>query len=257
MFLSQSFMYNGINSELMGVAIARTENGMIEMPFGHRREIVEEKLDKKETPYFYGFSNECLMLSITLCKLDGSSWTYEDRRKIVEWFYQEEYKPFISLDNPEVIYYCTAVGEPKRYDNGFEEGYVTLNLKCNSPYAYSPMYINTYDYKISKTNILEIDNTTNVKKYYYPEIEIEMVNGTEISIINLTNKGEEFKFTNLKKGEIIYINNDMQEIESSLKDTWRLSNFNKNWLKLVKGVNRLKINGNVKVAIRCCYPISI
>ncbi len=50
------------------------------------------------------------------------------------------------------------------------------------------MYISTYDYnKISKTNILEIDNTTNVKKYYYPEIEIEMVDGTETSIINLTN----------------------------------------------------------------------
>ncbi|WP_454052446.1 hypothetical protein [Clostridium sp. Marseille-Q7071] len=32
--------------------------------------------------------------------------------------YQDEYKPFISLDNP-VIYYHTAVGEPKRYDNLF------------------------------------------------------------------------------------------------------------------------------------------
>ncbi|WP_454052445.1 hypothetical protein [Clostridium sp. Marseille-Q7071] len=48
-------MYNGINSELMGVAIAFTENGMIEMPLDIEEKIVEEKLDKRNSLFLWFF----------------------------------------------------------------------------------------------------------------------------------------------------------------------------------------------------------
>ena len=115
------------------------------------------------------------------------------------------------------------------------QGYITLTMECNSPYAYSPSYIYTWDYSNCKSNIIEIENLSNVKKYYYPEIEIEMVDDTNVEIKNLSNAGEVFKIGILKQGEIIYIDNNMQRIESNLSNTYRLGNFNKNWLRLVKG----------------------
>ncbi|MCD3241433.1 phage tail protein, partial [Clostridium botulinum D/C] len=54
----------------------------------------------------------------------------------------------------------------------------------------------------------------------------------------------------------------MKQIESDKKDfkgnkVYRLSNFNKNWFKLVKGINRIKVVGDVDVIFRCSYPITI
>lgn len=257
MFISTEFTYDGIKGSDRGLYLVKTNSGMIESSFGYKRENKIEQIN--DNIFSYGFDTEPLRFEITLAKIkeDDLLWDYKTRRDVVEWLFQDDYKPFVSLDNPEVIYYCKPVGDAKRFDNGLMQGYATLTMECNSSYAYSPSYIYTWDYSNCKSNIIEIENLSNVKKYYYPEIEIEMVDDTNVEIKNLSNAGEVFKIGILKQGEIIYIDNNMQRIESNLPNTYRLGNFNKNWLRLVKGYNLLEITGNVKISIRCCYPISI
>ena len=257
MFISTEFTYDGIKGSDRGLYLVKTNSGMIESSFGYKKENKIEQIN--DNIFSYGFDTEPLRFEITLAKIkeDDLLWDYKTRRDVVEWLFQDDYKPFVSLDNPEVIYYCKLIGDAKRFDNGLMQGYITLTMECNSPYAYSPSYIYTWDYSNCKSNIIEIENLSNVKKYYYPEIEIEMVDDTNVEIKNLSNAGEVFKIGILKQGEVIYIDNNMQRIESNLPNTYRLGNFNKNWLRLVKGYNLLKITGNVKISIRCCYPISI
>ncbi|GCD11792.1 phage tail domain-containing protein [Clostridium tagluense] len=260
MFINTDFTYDGILSSDMNVHIISTKSGMVEMPFGYSREIIEESVPFRSQPYFFGFQRKCMTLEIELGKIGenekDTEWTYEEKKKLVEWFWQKDYKPFISLDNPELIYYCTPVGDSTRFDNGYAHGYVKLQLRCNSPHAYSPTYVKSYDYQVGVLNIIEITNPSNVNEYYYPEVQFKMMNSTSITIRNLTT-GEEFTFTGLNIGENIYVDNSLKQIETDMLDTYRLSNFNKKWLRLVKGVNRLEIIGKVNVVFRSSYPISI
>lgn len=259
MFISTQFEYDGINSDVMGVSLISVDNNLVEMPFGYKKSLRKEKIPFKNKHYFFGYDSEPLQLKITIGKLndDDLEWTYDERIKLVQWFYQDGYKPFVSLDNPEVVYYCMPIDDSLRYDNRLMQGYVTMTLECNSPFASSPTYIDTYDYQINTNNILNIENKCNVFKNYSPEIQIEMTNDTSFTITNLTNSGQVFQFSGLNVGETIYINNEMKQIISSLPNTYRLGNFNKDWLQLVQGINQLQITGNVKVTIRCTYPISI
>ncbi|NFO24753.1 phage tail protein, partial [Clostridium botulinum] len=131
----------------------------------------------------------------------------------------------------------------------------------NAPYPFSPTYIEQYNHKQAISDIIEINNLSNISKYYYPEIQVYSED-TSFKLVNLTNGGEEFIFNNIDKGESIYINNQMKQIESDKKDfkgnkVYRLSNFNKNWFKLVKGINIIKVVGDVDVIFRCSYPITI
>lgn len=264
MFLSEEFEYNGISSNTMGVScVSIDSSGMKESPFGMKRSIREEKINGRDKPYFHGFEKECLTFKMTIGKIneDNLEWTFEERKKISEWLYTDYYAPLLSLDNPEVIYYCTPIDDGLRFDNGIMQGYITITMKCNAPYPFSPTYIEEYKYEQNIDNIIEINNLSNVTKYYYPEIQV-CSDDTNFKLINLTNNGEEFTFNNIDKGETIYINNEMKQIETDKKDlkgnkVYRLTNFNKNWFKLVKGVNRIKVEGNVNVLFRCSYPIII
>lgn len=266
MFLLSEFEYNGIPSYDMGVCLVSLESGMIEAPFGYKREITEEKISYRDKPYFYGFKKECLTLKITIAKADENNeptdWTFDERKKIVQWFYQNEYCPFISADTPEVVYYCTPVEDGVRFDNGRLKGYANITLRCNSPFAYTPTYIESYDHLTSPTDIIEINNLSNVIDYYSPEIQIYTDNSTSFKIVNLTDGGRVFEFTDVGTQETIYINNEMQRIKTDKVDQfgneiYRLSNFNKNWFRLVRGINRIQIVGDVNVLFRCNYPISI
>ncbi|EDS77140.1 conserved hypothetical phage-related protein [Clostridium botulinum C str. Eklund] len=264
MFLSEQFEYNGISSDTMGVScISVDTSGMKESPFGIKRNIQEEQINGRDIPYFNGFEKECLTFKMTIGKIneDDLEWTFDERKKIAEWLYTDYYAPLLSLDNPEVIYYCTPIDDGSRFDNGLFHGYITVTMKCNAPYPFSPTYIEQYNHKQAISDIIEINNLSNISKYYYPEIQVHSED-TSFKLVNLTNGGEELAFSNIDKGETIYINNQMKQIESDKKDfkgnkVYRLSNFNKNWFKLVKGINRIKVVGDVDVIFRCSYPITI
>ena len=255
MFVSTEFIYDGVYSKDMGVDLVSVTNGATKTLFGYNRNIDKEMIgDIVFTPKGYSYSP--LTFTITIAKInpDDLDWDFKTKTELIRWLYQEDYKPFISLDNPEVIYYCKAVGEGERYDTGHQQGYATIKMECNSPYAYTPTYLYEWD-KEYETNIIEVNNLSNVTTYYYPEIEITF-NSTEVSIVNLSNAGQIFKLENIDIGETIYVNNKMKRILSSNEKN-RLSNFNRGWLELVQGANLLQVEGDVQIVRKSTYPIAV
>ena len=94
-------------------------------------------------------------------------------------------------------------------------------------------------------------------KYYKPKIEIELVNNnTDVSLKNLSNNGEIFSFTGLKPNEIISIDNENEFIKSNNQLSNPFSKFNRKWLKLVYGVNRLEVTGQCNIAVKSQFPIA-
>jgi phage-related protein len=65
-----------------------------------------------------------------------------------------------------------------------------------------------------------------------------------VSITNLDDSNRVFSFTGVSPNEVLTVNNSLQTISSST-GLIRLSYFNKHFLRLVPGVNRLRIQGNV------------
>jgi predicted phage tail component-like protein len=260
MYIGLNFKYDGIDNDYYGVSLVRVSSGLTEFNFGVNRNIIEEKL-KGKNPYDFGNDEEPISFTLTIAKIDQNDlkWSLENRKDISKWLFQEDYKPLIFEDNPEIVFYCRAI-KGQRFDNCSKEGYIDIEMRCNAPYVYSNPTTIAYDLTNKSEQIITINNISNVDDFYFPEVEFELTGTTTgFSIINNTDKGREFKFTGLTPLEIVYTNNETRNIISSLESTdiYRYDNFNKNWLRLLCGENILKISGGCKVKVRNNFPLMI
>lgn len=134
-----NFSYDGISSVDMGLINVMIDGGMFEEIFLPTREIQEIAIDGRDKRYFQGVSLEPLEFSLTFAFEYG--YTPQKIREVARWLNQSYYKPFYTTDNPNRIFYCMMNGESTLVHNGMKEGYITLSMKCDSPYSYTPEYI--------------------------------------------------------------------------------------------------------------------
>ncbi len=90
-----------------------------------------------------------------------------------------------------------------------------------------------------------------------PEIEIKKIGNGDISLINISNNNELFKFTGLIDGEIVHVDNENQQIINNLTGVsqYRYNNFNDNYLDIPIGINIFKISGNAQIQFRSQFKI--
>lgn len=253
-------MFDNVKLEDMGLIVVDVgTSGMKEIGFGVKRNIVEDTFGSNR--YFIRVDKEPLVIPITLALKLEYKFDYEKRRDIVNLLFQDEYKILVSEDNPQICYYCIVEGESKRFDNYLNDGYVTLNFRCDAPHGWSyPVSTDEIDLSDNTTStVITLDNLGNVDKYYLPEIEIELVgDATSVSLRNLSDEGREFKFMGLQHGETIYISNKNKRIKSSLgDDVYRLEKFNKQWLRLLQGQNHIEVIGKCIIRTRMQFLIAL
>ncbi|WP_110932430.1 phage tail family protein [Paenibacillus bouchesdurhonensis] len=88
-----------------------------------------------------------------------------------------------------------------------------------------------------------------------PEIWITKLGNGDFSIQNITHSNEEFAFTNLLDGETVYVDNENQDIETTLAVTYRYKDFNDNYLNFPPGKNVLRVSGNADIKFRYQYTL--
>jgi phage-related protein len=260
LFISGDFIYDGINSKDMGVTIVRVNDGMIESNFGINRNIIEEQIQGRDKPYFYGFKNQPINIPITLALANNNDLlTFEKRQELVKWLFKDDYKIFQTEDNLNICYYVVFEGDSRRFDNSLEQGYINLNLRTDTPFAYLyPNYYKFFDLSANENTVdIVLENNSNVKEYIYPIIEIVSMGSSEFKIKNITTDDNEFIVSNIGTSEIININNDTKRVLSDIPNTYRLSNCNKKWVRLKQGNNTLTITGKCLFAVKCDIPIVI
>ncbi|OME55371.1 hypothetical protein BSK59_12895 [Paenibacillus odorifer] len=86
--------------------------------------------------------------------------------------------------------------------------------------------------------------------YCTPEVWITKYGSGDFSLINVSNKNEEFKLVNLINNETVYVNNELEHIESDIPKTPRYDDFNDNYMSLPFGKNIFKVVGNAKIKFR-------
>ncbi|MEK5036293.1 phage tail domain-containing protein [Paenibacillus sp. FSL R7-0302] len=246
---SVAFSYDGKYSNDFGIVNITADSGMYKEQYLASRSIIEQTIAGNPKPYFNRIEYEPIALSLTFAFENG--WDDKKYREVARWLgNQEYYKPLFFAENPTRIFYCMLSDEPELVHNGNKQGYITLNMRCDSPYTYSPIMVSKkldYSNNVSGATYTIANDGDLICK---PEIFIKKIGVGDISIVNTTNKNKEFKFVGLANNEIVYIDNEREHIETDVPLTYRYSNFNNNYLELVRGINTLTITGKAIISFR-------
>lgn len=259
-FKSLDFRFNGINSKGKKLKIVSIDSRNNENLFGVQQNVIEEDNNNSDIPLFLGVKKKCPTFSITIMKMNeyNRPLPYDEGEfdEICRWLIQDEYKPFISWDNTGIVYYVIFT-KSNDFENCAKEGYIKLDVKLSAPYAYSNQLIDYY--RVMGSKIVDLYNGSNLSKFIYPDLEFELLDDcTSVTIENLT-LNQVMHFENLNKKDVIYVyNKDLKDVMSKVnKNRNVFKNFNKEWIKLVYGKNRIKITGKVKIRFITQYPIGL
>ncbi|WP_336761638.1 hypothetical protein [Paenibacillus sp. USHLN196] len=88
-----------------------------------------------------------------------------------------------------------------------------------------------------------------------PEIWITKQGNGDFSIVNSSHNNEEFKFKNLIHDETVYVDNEQQDIETSLAVTYRYKDFNNKYLSFPVGKNILRVTGDADIKFRYQFTL--
>lgn len=243
------FNFDGTWSNQFGLLHASTESGLFDEALSASRSIIETKVKGRDKPHFGGLEYEPLEFDMVIVFEHG----FDDDKlnQVIAWLIQDYYKPLYFEGKEHKIYYCMAVGEPRIIHTGYGGGYITLSMRCNSPFIYSPVILSQF-LDLSTTGVGELTIFNDGVGFLYPEISIVKSGNGDVTIRNVNNRGEEFRITGLLNGEDLYINAEKEIIESDLEQfgTYRYNNASGEFPRLTQGQNRIEIEGNCQIQFR-------
>ncbi|WP_341323359.1 phage tail domain-containing protein [Solibacillus sp. FSL H8-0523] len=240
------FTFDNISSEDMGVHIISLGEGLFQESFLPRRSIVEQRVANQNKPYHTRVDIEPLAFTL---RVFISEWRERNNlRQIARWLFQPYYKPLTFDTKPGFILYAMVEGDSTLTHNGAKDGYFDINIRCNSPFMYSPA--TTTDIVQSRTSTTNHYSIYNEGDFVIkPKVWItkKIANGS-ISIINDTTD-QTTTLTNLQFNEEIFIDFENEEIISSLENVnvYRYANHNNVWLEFQLDSNSLRFIGDFDI----------
>lgn len=250
MFISENFIFNNVSNVYQGViAVELDTNVLNDIGVVFNRNISKEE-GFMSTYKVEDGDTEDIVLNLMLIDKNGidKEWTQEDIKRVKDWLIQDDFKPFISSDNPDHVYYiqCSSIKNRFTFD---KHGVLEVRFKLMDQYAYEK-YDETFIVKGS-SNII-INNTSNSN--YYPIIQITNEGNT-----STVNKIGDLELTGLNINESVIIDNLMLTVESGTLsrnvERNKFSCCNRKWVKLVPGLNNLRMSGICTVRVLAEFPI--
>jgi predicted phage tail component-like protein len=248
------FTFAGRNSSDYGIMNISFSTDLYNESFMANRNIKEIVIRGRETPYFQELTKEPKSIQLNFAFED--TWNDDLINEVARWLDVDFYQPLTFSEEPEKVYYVMPTNDSTVTHNGLKQGYLTLTMRCDSPYSYSRTKVTPwYDCTASDTTIIELYNKGD--KAILPEVFINKVGLGTISITNLSNKGEMTSFTSISDNEQLYVNGENEIIETNLENIWRYDNFNDTYLTLYYGKNILQVNGKCKIKFQYRYKFII
>jgi hypothetical protein len=251
-FYAKSFSYGGESSEFYSLEIANIEGGSSSNPGSGQVDIIDQYIFRRPKSYFYGISYTS-PLSFPVSFFSPNELTALDISYIQMWLFGGlEYKA-LAIVQPDMdeIYLNAIFTDPRIIRFGNNIYGISGTCTCDSQFAYTYPKTVVYDEFIREENQLpskEITfyNNSHYQGYLYPTCEFIRNSQTSggFSITNYSDDDRVFEFEDLLPYETITVNNDLGIIQSD-SGLRRLSNFNKNFLRFVPGVNNLFLEGEV------------
>lgn len=257
---SEHFVFNGVKSTEFGIRNVNVSEGLYSESIVASKTINETFIRGRKEPYFIDIEEEPKTLELKFFFHDG----FDDRLidRVTRWLNVDYYKPLFFSADLDRVFYVLPIDGIEKIHNGLKEGYLTLNMRCNSSRAYSheiitPTYKTNEDLdfiNIYEQPLLKIGNRGHFTTL--PEIWIEKIDEGNITIQNRTNANKKFEFKNIDIDEKLYVDCKNEIIQTSKEKTYRYDDFNDYYLELVRGENILTFSDNMKIRFRYRYIFS-
>lgn len=251
------FSFAGRRSTEFGIYNINVSGGLMEEQVVSSRTINEVSVRDNPKPYFIDTVKEPKKFSLSFSFLE-TKMTDEMENEVLRWLDVDFYQPLFFSENIDRVFYAMPVEGINYIHNGLRQGYLTLTMRCDSPFGYSHE-ITTPWHEFIKSKPTYKDTMLLENKGHHPfkpEMWIKKVGNGNITIHNLSNGSRIFKINNLKDNEEVYVDCEEQIIESSLPNIWRYDDFNDEYLEIVYGKNLLKIDGEAKIKFKYRYIFS-
>lgn len=257
MFYSPNFSFDNIDNDMMDIVLVTTVNDDILNNIGTTYiESIKSQNTKTDNPYYLLESKETetLLLEFAYVDLRDNSplvWDEDKIDEVVNWLYKDSFKPFVSQDNDEITYYLKATKIYKRFNNEMK-GMLEVEFQPYTAYGYK--YFEKKVICEGETETKIKNESTTSSEYYEPIIEVKALEEGNVQIENLSiEEDKPLVIEGMKKDEKIIIDNFTYTVQNELGENKFLS-VNRNWIRLKKERNILKITGNCEVVIKCNYP---
>ena len=252
MFIQPNFTLNGIYSRDLGVSIATFDSEIFnDVGIEYVSDIsIEHNLIDYNPYYIENFAetneielNLLVYNPMTMKPIDITNGNLET---LYDWLITDNFVPFVSDDDVDLIYYFKTVRIQKVLSFK-REGYLRVAFRPYSRYAYRRR---EYEIEVNGNNEIEIFNLS--KQMYYPMIEVTN-KGNSSTVNNINN----MKITGVNIEETIIIDNLLKLVQNSNGEN-RFSTCNRKWIGLEpKKDNIIKLNGNMSVKIICEFPVTL
>lgn len=255
-FYSGNFTFNNVHSRDMNISLVSFDSEVLnDYGISYNENIVAENINDKH--FYYNSSKEISPVVLNLALVDENEnalvWDFETRKNVMDWLITDTFCEFISEDNPELIYYFKCIGINKKFSSDMK-GILEVTMQPQDEYAYSP--IMNYIYEVNGEENINIYCLENATDKNFPIIQIIQHGQEDIEIINNSTYKEGLIIKNLDLNENMYIDNELKQIESSLKIN-RLSDINRKWFYLKRGLNNITIKGNCSIKFITQYRMVV
>lgn len=273
MFNARYFTYDGVFSGIYGLMLADFDDSSVIETAAFSPVLYANKPVSLPRFYHGGIVYESVpqhQFSIV------SQYPISDviRREVLSWLVgRREFKP-LKIHQPDLDAYeyrCVFTDIQIIYVNGHCHGF-RLTANFDSPYQHGEP-VTTEELTVSGSQTIQLINQSDIlDDYVYPTIKFKAstastldaeavawarsqkgveVGNYDICVINETDStSRRFIFAGLMPNEVITVDNEIKHISSNISGE-KLTNFNKNWLRLRQGENLLNISMNGTVEITC------
>lgn len=249
-FYGSYFSFNNISSDMFGLRISELDSASLnELMGSSSMDIVEEKIYRRAKPIFLG-ATPAPKLSFPISVFSEAEIDADLMAKIQKtYFSTRTYKRF-SIDQFDLqdTYWEAMLQEPRITKIANESKGLSFTVACSSPYALHYPKVTTWSFTDPTVDQTVIFNNASDDSgdFLYPSLTITMNNTAngDLTITNSDDANRTFTLTDLYQNEIIIMDCYLQTLKSST-GLYRLSKFNKRYLRLASGLNHLRIQGNV------------
>lgn len=253
-YYSFNFTYNNISSQSLGVKLVNFDvSGLVNGSFGGGVTPVTEQIRRRHEVYLYGVQ-PAPPLEFEISIASSEELDFYSLEAISKNLFGKQEYGWLQIEqlSYEGLFFKCLLLDPQI----ISVGNINYGFKCkvqlSSSYCFTDEF--TYNYTINTPNqVINFNNLSNYEGYIFPFITITTgVGVNSFSINNVTDNNRLFSFTSLLGNETLTIDNDKQIITST-SGINRLNSFNFNFFRLLRGWNKLEVNGNGTVQLKIRY----
>ena len=175
------------------------------------------------------------------------AYTDEKLDNVVRWLFADYYRPLYFQGKEDRVFMAMMIGDPRIVHNGLKQGYITVTVRCDSPYVYSPTITSPLT-TVTTNSTITIQNDGHFE--IYPEISILKNGNGVITIESLDDDGNIFEIRDLTNQEDIYLDCEKEIIQTDIIGVYRYDKLIGHFPRMLVGQNRFKVTGACSIQFR-------